>query len=497
MTARYALAFSSAVLAGLSFGSTAHAVSAPQAYPANTLTYSAQSVTANGNAVTIPLSAFSFVIAGVDNNTTPPVAGQVFISPPPGTTFTLPGAGGTYFFDCGPNDTVTGGAGGASPGSTAAPFATVSVDANGNISNNATFSGACRNGDHVILNSTNNVGVTLNGAIALASTGGALTLYALYTTATPFGSDSAPFPLVTLLSQDPVVFTLRANNQLVDVSGAGSSIPGTVFTGTGNAVAGFLGWFSVRADLLINAATGGPITTATASPNAFPTGETTTITGNFGSIASAYLVIGATTGTACVSPAPGGNIPATTVSPTQLVFNTIAPPNFGTRIFWAVCVLNTASQQIQTTSTTINAVANNPASSPNLTGANVPFGSIAVNGVATLFQNVFGTANLYPTFFRAANQGATAANVLAVLTFDGGPGPFTCTNPAAIAPGVTPVPAGNASYILSDSIAACVGQSLGAGNKKTTVKLFSPSTSVLFSAVSQNTSTTGDLSALP
>ena len=51
MTARYALAFSSAVLAGLSFGSTAHAVSAPQAYPANTLTYSAQSVAANGNAV--------------------------------------------------------------------------------------------------------------------------------------------------------------------------------------------------------------------------------------------------------------------------------------------------------------------------------------------------------------------------------------------------------------------------------------------------------------
>ena len=122
MTARYAVAFSSAVLAAVSFASAAHAVSAPQANPANTLTYSAQSVTANGNAVTIPLfAAFSFVIAGVDNNTTPPVAGQVFISPPPGTTFALPAAERIYFFDCGPNDTVTAGNGGSSPGATAAP----------------------------------------------------------------------------------------------------------------------------------------------------------------------------------------------------------------------------------------------------------------------------------------------------------------------------------------------------------------------------------------
>src|SRR5438874_1650919 len=166
----------------------------------------AVSVTVNGNAVTIPLAAFSFVLAGVDNNTTPPAAGQVAIAPPPGTTFTLPAAGGTYFFDCGPNDTVAGGNGGASPGATAAPFATVSVDAAGNISNNVAFTAPCKNGDHVILNSTNNVGVTLNSAVALATNGGALTLYAIYTTGGSFGSDSAPFPLVTLLSADPVVF---------------------------------------------------------------------------------------------------------------------------------------------------------------------------------------------------------------------------------------------------------------------------------------------------
>jgi len=476
----------------------ANAASAPQGFPANTLTYSAQSVTANGNNVTVPLSAFTWVIAGVDNQTgAPPATTGVVIQAPAGTTFSLP-AGPNFFFNCGPNVTVTGSTGGSSPTNASSPFAPASI-VGGNIvagtwtaGSNGTF---CQNGDHIVLDSDTNVGVTLNTVPTLGSTGGSVTIFAQYQ-AGANGGDSAPFPLVTLLSADPVVFTLRANNQAVDVSGAGGSIPGTVFTGTGNSLAGFLGWFSVRADQLLNAATGGPISTATASPNAFPTGETTTISGNFGSIASAYLV-GGTNGSSCVSPAPAGNIAATTVSPTQLVFNTPAPPNFGTRLFWVVCVLNTASQQIQTTSTIINAVANNPASSPNLTGANVPFGSIAPNGAVAFFQNVFGTANLYPTFFRAFNPGTSAANVLAVLTFDGGPGPFLCTNPSALSPGVTPVPAGNASFILADAIAGCVGQSLAAGSKHATVKLFSPSTGVLFSAISQNTSSTGDLSALP
>jgi hypothetical protein len=377
---------------------------------------------------------------------------------------------------------------------------------------NGTF---CQNGDHIVLDSNTNVGVTLNTVPTLNSTGDSVTIFAQYQ-AGANGGDSAPFPLVTLLSADPVVFALRANNQAVDVTGTGGgtagTTPGTVFIGTGAtpatpSPAGFLGQFSVRADLLLNAATGGPISTATASPNAFPTGETVTIAGNFGSITSAYLVPGATTASACVSPAPGGAIPASTVSPTQLVFGggatgIPAPPNFGTRLFWAVCVLNggTPPGQIQTTATTINAVANTAvagANPINLTAANTAFGSIAPNGAVAFFQNVFGAANLYPTFFRAANLGTGTANVLAVLTFDGGPGPFTCTNPGAIAPGATPVPAGNASFILADSIATCVGQSLGAGSKHATIKLFSPSTAVLFSAISQNTSTTGDLSALP
>jgi hypothetical protein len=495
MTVKYAFAFGSAVLAGLSLASTAHAVSQPQSYPANTLTYSAQSVAANGNAVTIPLSAFSFTLAGVDNVTTPPAVGAVFISPPPGTTFTLPAAGGAYFFDCGPGVKVTLGAGGSSPSNTAAPFAAVAVDANGNISNTAAFTAPCQNGDHVILNSLNNVGVTLSGASGLASAGGEMTLYAQYSfTAPSFGGDSAPFSLVTLLSADPVVFGERANNQLIDVSGTGGT-PGTLFIGTGAtpgtpSTAGFLGSISVRAVQLISASTGGPISTATAAPNAFPTDETVTITGTFTSIASAYLVAGSSTAAACTSPAPAGNVPATSLSATQLVFTIPAPANFATKTSWAVCVLNTAGAQIPTTSTTINATANNPASSPDLTAANTAFGSIAVKGVAALFQNVFGAANLYPTFFRVANPTGAPAPLFAVLARDGGA--TFVTAPGAL----SPVPANNAQFYSADLIALAAGTVLSGGSLHATVKLMSPTPGVVFSAVSQN-AVTLDLTTLP
>jgi hypothetical protein len=481
-------------LAALGLAATAHAVSQP---PGHTLTYSAQSVAANGGDVTIPLSALTFVLAGVDNNTTPPAIGAVFIQPPPGTSFVLPAAGGGYFWDCGPNVKVTAGAGGASPSNTAAPFATVAVDPiTGNIANTAAFTAPCQNGDHVILNSLNNVGVTLKTASQLTSSGDAITIYAEYQTAAgAFGGDSAPFKLVTLSSASPVVANERANNQLIDVSATGGTTPGTVFSGTGAtpatpSVAGFLGWVSTRAEQLINASTGGPISTATASPNAFPVNETVTITGNFTSVASAYLVPGSTTAAACVSPAPVGSIATTSASSTQLVFTIPAPPNFATRTFFAVCVLNTAGQQIPVTGTTIDVVSNNPASSPNLFAANTAFGSIAINGVSGLFQNVFGAANAYPTFFRAANPTGTAAPIFAVVAKDGGATFVTAVN------ALTSVPANNAQFYSADLVATAAGTSLTAGSLHATVRLLSPTAGVLFSAVSQN-AVTLDISTLP
>jgi hypothetical protein len=493
MTARYAFAFGSAVLAALGLAATAHAVSQPRA---NNLTYSSLSVAANGNAVTIPLSAFSFVLAGVDNNGTPPAIGAVFVSPPPGTTFTLPAAGGGYFWDCGPNVKVTGGTGGSSPSNTGAPFAAVAVDASGNISNTAAFSAACQNGDHVILNSLNNVGVTLNAASTLATPGGTVALYAEYQTAAgAFGGDSAPFVLANLSAADPVILGERANNQLIDVSGTGGTTPGTVFSGTGAtpatpSVAGFLGSISTRADQLLSASTGGPISTATTSPNAFPTNETVTITGNFTSVASAYLVSGSSTAAACVSPAPVGSIATTSASSTQLVFTVPAPTNFATRTSFAVCVLNTAGQQIPVTGTTIDAIANSVTSSPNLLAANTAFGSIAINGVSGLFQNVFGAANAYPTFFRAANPTGAAAPIFAVVAKDGGATFVTAVN------ALTSVPANNAQFYSADLVATAAGTSLTAGSLHATVRLLSPTAGVLFSAVSQN-AVTLDISTLP
>ena len=517
MTVRYAVAFGSAVLAALGLVSTAHAVTKPQP---NNVTYSSLSVAANGNAVTIPLSAFSYLLAGVDNNTTPPAIGTVFIAPPPGTTFTLPAAGGAYFFDCGPNVTTAN----ASPGGTAAPFSVVAIDpATGNIANTGTFGTAgntCKNGDYVILNSTNNVGVTLNAASQLANPGDSITIYAEYQTVVPFGGDSAPFVLANLSSASPVVLTQRANNQLVDASGTGSTTPGTVFIGTGAtpatpSPAGFLGWVSTRAEQLISASTGGPISTATASPNAFPVNETVTITGNFTSVASAYLVTGASTAAACTSPAPAGTIATTSATSTQLVFTVPAPANFAARTFFAVCVLNTPGAQIPATTTTIDAVANNPASSPNLLAANTTFGSIAVNGSTFFAQNVFGFAQTGTrTYFRVVNQGNTPAQIWAIITNDvpntvpetgagncAGADTPTCnisfvanltstfvTSNTAAGGSTGLLQPNTATYYTADDIAALAGTTATSptnGFLESTVRLLSPNGAVVFSALSQ------------
>jgi hypothetical protein len=116
------------------------------------------------------------------------------------------------------------------------------------------------------------------------------------------------------------------------------------------------------------------------------------------------------------------------------------------------------------------------------------FSQIAANGSAGYFQNVFGAANFYPTFFRIANPTSVSANVFAILTRDGIAGQFSGTLPA--------IPGNNAAFISADMVAAAVGTTLVAGSQHATVRLLSPTASVLFSAVSQN-STTLDISALP
>jgi hypothetical protein len=157
-----------------------------------------------------------------------------------------------------------------------------------------------------------------------------------------------------------------------------------------------------------------------------------------------------------------------------------------------VCIISGATiggapVQIPVTPVTITASINVTPTS-FVVADNEGFGRIAANGSAAYFQNVFGAANFYPTFFRVANPTSVNAAVFAILTRDGVAGQFFGTLPS--------IPGNNAAFISADMVAAAVGTSLVAGSQHATVRLLSPTASVLFSAVSQN-ATTLDISALP
>jgi len=461
------------MLASLGFAAGAQAApSESKGFPANTLTYSAASVALNSNNLVIPLSVFNFTLGNESIST----ASVVTITAPPGTTFSAPAAT-AFFFGCGPRTTT---------GSNGQVFAPATLPAAA-ITSTGAWTAACQAGDQIQLIDGTDVGVTLNAASKLASADHDLTIYAQWSNDAGFFNDSAAFPLITLLSANTIHFRQRANTQLVDLSGSAASTPGTVFSGTGAPVAGLLGTFNVAASQDVAATTGGPITTASA---AFPTGETATISGNFTSIASAYLVPGSNVATACVAPAPAGAIAATSVSATQIVFALPAPANFATALGFAVCVLNTPGAQIPVTNTTTNAVENVTAlAAIAINPANEAFGSIIPNGSVAFFNNMFGAANFYPLFIRAANQTGAPAPLFAVVARDGGATFVTAGGALAS------VPANNAVQLSADTIATAAGTSLPAGSAHATLKIMSPTTGVLFSGISQN-AVTLDISVL-
>lgn len=85
-----------------------------------------------------------------------------------------------------------------------------------------------------------------------------------------------------------------------------------------------------------------------------------------------------------------------------------------------------------------------------------------MKGVAALFQNVFGAANFYATFFRVANPTGAPAPLFAVLARDGGA--TFVTAPGAL----SPVPANNAQFYAADLIALAAGTTLTAGSAHAT-----------------------------
>jgi hypothetical protein len=348
---------------------------------------------------------------------------------------------------------------------------------------------------------TGQLELTLNQAVmtglsALATPGSAAsaTITAQGTFAAAGNSDNSPIPVLTLTSQNTFVFSeLPLSPALtINLAGTGGSTPGTQFDNGSGGVspAGFLGTFTARGRQDLDAATGQPLTTA-------PTGTVNaTVSGNFFSITQAYLTVNpANPQASCVSPAPAAG-PGTGVinsTNTAITFTPPLPTAFpNPTTVWAVCIISGATVggapvQIPVTPVTITAqIVSTP--STFTVADNDAFGRIAANGSAAYFQNVFGAANFYPTFFRIANPTSANAPVFAILTRDGIAGQFSGTLPA--------IPGNNAAFISADMVAAAVGTSLVAGSQHATVRLLSPTASVLFSAVSQN-ATTLDLSALP
>jgi hypothetical protein len=504
------LALSGAAIAWLYITPTANAASVAQPSPPNTLTYSSESVTTNGNNVTIPLSALTFVLdTDLGVNTATPT-----IFAPPGAAFAALPA--NSFFFCGPSVFAPSNTGFAAGPSGSSGLFVAAALVGGNIVGTGTWAAltgfsptTCQAGDHVALvnfNGPPNLGATLNTVTDLAIPGREVIIYAQYGAAVAsFQGDSAPFPLVTLVGRDTLAFTQRPNSPPlgIDLTGVAGSNPGTQFSnGTGGVnVAGFLGTVTLRQLRDLSAATGGPLAATLAGTASI------TLTGNFLSMTGAYQVPNATTAAACNGANPAGSVPATSVTTTAITIPIALPATFQNGITWAVCVVTATTagttQQIQPAAVAISAqasvtgFANNPIT---LTAANQPFGSIVLNGSAGLFQNVFGAANNYPTFFRVSNPGGAAAPVFALLARDGGASIEGALATIAGSTAVFPVPANNASTISADMLAMTLGTALVAGSQHATVKLLSPTPTVLFSAISQNAingANIGDLSTLP
>jgi hypothetical protein len=443
--------------------------------PANTLIYSAQTVAASAtNQVTIPAGAIVYQMSGSAAAT---AGDTVVFTPPTGAQFIAPVP--TALVPVGTGNCVFG------PGALAAGVLTYTVTT------------ACnRNTGQLELSLGQAV---MTGLSALATPGAqhlaTIVAQGTFTGANAGDSDNSQIPVLALVSENSFDFSdVPLSPALtINLAGTGGSTPGTQFDNGAGGVspAGFLGTIRVSSRPVLNAATGQPLVAATA-----PTGTVSaTISGNFFSITSAYLTVNpASPQASCVSPAPAGSSPGViNTTNTSITFTPPLPsatPPATTN--WAVCIISGATVggvavQIPVTPVTISA---SIVSAPTtfVVADNDRFSHIAANGSAGYFQNVFGAANFYPTFFRIANPTSVSANVFAILTRDGIAGQFSGTLPT--------IPGNNAAFISADLVAAAVGTTLIAGSQHATVRLLSPTASVLFSAVSQN-STTLDISALP
>lgn len=485
MKLRTGLALSAAAVACLSSSPAAFAQGVAKTFPANTVTFSAQTVAvAPANQVIVPSGTITYQISGILAATT----GFIDFFAPSGAAFAAPPV---LLFDPSCTNFPTP-VGVAMPnGATANGRVRYTIPAgfNCNFPPQGFGTTASGTGTTVALGPA-----TLTNVPDLANPGSELVITAqgFEGAAVPSLSDTTPIPVLTLRSVNTFEFSdLPLSPALtINLAGTGGSTPGTQFDNGAGGVspAGFLGTIRVHARQDIDAKTGQPL----AAP---PTGTlSATVSGNFFSITAAYLTVNpANPQASCVSPAPGTGAGVINATNTGITFTPPLPTAFpNPNTTWAVCIISGAivggaPVQIPVTPVTLSAsIVSTP--STFVVADNAEFGRIAGNGSVGYFQNVFGIANGYPTFFRTANPTSVSAPLFAILTRDGISGQF-------FGPLVA-VPGNNALFISADMVAAAVGTSLVAGSQHATVRLLSPTASVLFSAVSQN-AVTLDLSALP
>ncbi len=485
MKLRTGLALSAAAVACLSVSPAAFAQGVAKTFPANAVTFSAQTVAvAPANQVIVPSGAITYQIAGI----LAAAAGFIDFFAPSGAAFAAPPV---LMFNPSCTNFPTP-VGVLMPnGATANGRVRYTIPAgfNCNFPPQGFGTTASGTGTTVALGP-----VTLTNVPDLARPGSELVITAqgFEGAAVPSLSDTTPIPVLTLISANTFEFSdLPLSPALtINLAGTGGSTPGTQFDNGAGGVspAGFLGTITVHARQDIDAKTGQPL----AAP---PTGTlSATIGGNFFSLTQAYLTVNpANAQASCVSPAPGTGAGVINATNTAITFTPPLPNTFpNPNTTWAVCIISGATVggapvQIPVTPVTLTALIN--VTPTNFTVAdNQGFGRIAANGSAAYFQNVFGQANGYPTFFRVANPTSVAAPVFAILTRDGIAAQFMGT--------LTAVPGNNAMFFSADTVAGAAATTLVAGPLHATVRLLSPTASVLFSAVSQN-ATTLDLSALP
>ena len=485
MKLRTGLALSAAAVACLSVSPAAYAQGVAKTFPANAVTFSAQTVAAApANQVIVPSGAITYQISGILVAT----AGFIDFFAPSGAAFAAPPV---LLFDPSCTNFPTP-IGVLMPnGATANGRVRYTIPAgfNCNFPTQGFGTTASGTGTTVALGPA-----TLTNVPDLANPGSELVITAqgFEGAANPSLSDTTPIPVLTLRSLNTFEFSeLPLSPALtINLAGTGGSTPGTQFDNGAGGIspAGFLGTIRVHARQDIDAKTGQPL----AAP---PTGTLgATVSGNFFSITAAYLTVNPPNPQAsCVSPAPGTGAGVINATNTSITFTPPLPTAFpNPNTIWAVCIISGATVggaavQIPVTPVTLTASINVTPTSFTVAD-NEGFGRIAANGSAAYFQNVFGQANGYPTFFRVANPTSVNAPVFAILTRDGIAAQFTGA--------LTAVPGNNAMFFSADTVAGAVGTTLVAGPLHATVRLLSPTASVLFSAVSQN-ATTLDISALP